>query len=80
MLPEEAVQQHRDLGGSIMVPLHWATFDLALHPWYEPIERTLTAARDNDVRLVTPIIGERVNINRLPENKSWWRKVDKNKG
>jgi L-ascorbate metabolism protein UlaG (beta-lactamase superfamily) len=77
MLPEEAVQQHQDLRGGIMVPLHWATFDLALHPWYEPIERTLIAAQEKDVQITTPLIGEQVNINQLPENNSWWRNVDK---
>ncbi len=76
MLPEEAVQQHQDLDGDIMVPLHWATFDLGLHPWYEPIERTLTAARKTDVQVITPIIGEQVNINQLPKNNSWWRNID----
>lgn len=35
MLPEEAVHQHQDFRGSIMVPLHWATFDLADKPGYE---------------------------------------------
>ena len=59
-----------------MVPLHWATFDLALHPWYEPIVRMLTAARETDIQIVTPIIGEQVNINRLPEVNPWWRIVD----
>jgi L-ascorbate metabolism protein UlaG (beta-lactamase superfamily) len=77
MLPEEAVQQHQDLRGGILVPLHWATFDLGLHPWYEPIERTLTAARKTDVQTITPIIGEQVSINRLPEDNPWWRNVDK---
>lgn len=76
MLPEEAVQQHQDLDGDIMVPLHWATFDLGLHPWYEPIERTLTAARKTDVQVITPIIGEQVNTNQLPKNNSWWRNID----
>jgi L-ascorbate metabolism protein UlaG (beta-lactamase superfamily) len=77
MLPEEAVQQHQDLRGGIMAPLHWATFDLGLHPWYEPVERTLTAARETDVQMITPIIGEQVNINRLPKVNPWWRSVDK---
>ena len=77
MMPEEAVQQHQDLRGGILVPLHWATFDLALHPWYEPIERTLTAARGTDVQIITPIIGEQVNIHRLPEVNPWWSNVDK---
>jgi L-ascorbate metabolism protein UlaG (beta-lactamase superfamily) len=77
MLPEEAVQQHQDLRGEILVPLHWATFDLGLHPWYEPIERTLTAALENNVLLNTPIIGEQVEIKRPPKVNSWWRIVDK---
>ncbi|RLB98359.1 MAG: hydrolase [Deltaproteobacteria bacterium] len=76
MTPEEAVQQHRDLGGSILVPLHWATFDLALHPWYEPIERALAAAEKSNVQVITPLIGERVELNHLPESNAWWRSVD----
>ena len=80
MLPEEAVQQHLDLRGGILVPLHWATFDLGLHPWYEPIERTLTASQKTDVQTIIPIIGKQININRLPEEKPWWRDIDKRQG
>jgi len=76
MLPEEAVQQHRDLNGGVLVPLHWATFDLALHPWYEPIERALAAADKSNVHVITPLIGERVDIDRLPEANTWWRHVN----
>jgi L-ascorbate metabolism protein UlaG (beta-lactamase superfamily) len=76
MTPEEAVQQHMDLGGGILVPLHWATFDLGLHPWYEPIERALVSAEKKEVHIITPLIGEQVNINQLPEVNPWWRVVD----
>jgi len=76
MLPEEAVQQHEDLRGGILIPLHWATFDLGLHSWYEPMERTLKAAHKTDVQIITPMIGEQVNINRLSEVNPWWRSVD----
>jgi L-ascorbate metabolism protein UlaG (beta-lactamase superfamily) len=75
MLPEEAVQQHRDLFGSLMVPLHWATFDLALHPWYEPIERALAAAEKAGQRVVAPLIGEKVDLDHLAEADAWWRDV-----
>ena len=30
-------------GGGLFVPIHWATFDLALHTWAEPVERLLAA-------------------------------------
>ena len=76
MTPEEAVQQHLDLRGNVLVPLHWATFDLGLHPWYEPVERMLTSARNKEIRFITPVIGQQININRLPEVNLWWRGVD----
>ena len=77
MLPEKAVQQHLDVKGGTLVPLHWATFDLAMHPWYEPIERLVTAAREKNVPYTTPLIGEKVKLNRLPNENPWWKTVDK---
>ena len=26
------------LGGGTLLPVHWGTFNLALHPWHEPAE------------------------------------------
>ena len=36
MNPEELVRAHVDLGGGLLVPIHWATFNLAFHAWNEP--------------------------------------------
>jgi L-ascorbate metabolism protein UlaG (beta-lactamase superfamily) len=34
MNPEEAVRAHRDVtDAGLLVPIHWATFRLAPHPW-----------------------------------------------
>ncbi len=45
MNPEEAVRAHRDVTDTgLLVPIHWATFRLAPHPWSEPVERMLRAA------------------------------------
>ena len=39
MGPEGAVRTFRALGGDgLLMPIHWGLFDLALHPWNEPIE------------------------------------------
>jgi len=77
LTPEEAVQQQQDLRGRVLVPLHWATFDLALHPWYEPIERLLTAAREKEVQFIAPKIGQWINTSQLQEVGLWWRSADK---
>jgi L-ascorbate metabolism protein UlaG (beta-lactamase superfamily) len=72
MMPEESVQAHIDLKGNIMMPIHNGTFDLALHPWYEPFERVVAAARSNNVTLATPIIGEEGVINDYNLSSPWW--------
>ena len=42
--PEQAVRAHQLVRGAVMLPVHWAGFDLALHSWTEPIERLMVAA------------------------------------
>ena len=38
MNPEDAVRAHRDVtDAGLLVPIHWATFRLAPHPWSEPV-------------------------------------------
>lgn len=71
--PEEAVQTHLDLRGQVMLPIHWATFDLAFHPWAEPADRVRAAAAAAGVRLAQPQPGERVDVERaeLPM-APWW--------
>ncbi len=78
MTPEEAGQQHLDLRGQLLVPLHWATFDLALHPWYEPIERLVTFSEKESVILITPEVGEKIILQGKPNTDHWWLKY-KNK-
>ncbi|BBZ30289.1 hypothetical protein MMAD_45840 [Mycolicibacterium madagascariense] len=73
MNPEEAVRAHRDVtDGGLLVPIHWATFRLAPHPWSEPVERLLVAAEKDRVRLATPRPGERVEPS-AARLDPWWR-------
>ncbi len=73
MNPESAVQAHLDLGARVMLPVHWATFNLSYHAWDEPILRALAAARANGVELVTPRVGEIVDIDVPFVNRDWYR-------
>lgn len=72
MIPEEAGQQHLDLKGRLLVPLHWATFDLALHSWYEPIERLVKFSEEESITLVTPEVGEKIDLLSKPNTGFWW--------
>lgn len=78
--PDQAMAAHAALGGGPLLPVHWSTFDLALHAWDEPILRLEEAAREGDLALVAPRLGEvrdvedegdvRRALARLP---AWWR-------
>ncbi|MES2125267.1 MAG: MBL fold metallo-hydrolase [Gemmatimonadota bacterium] len=70
--PEQAVLAHQQVRGRVMLPLHWGMFDLALHGWTEPIERTLVAAANAGIRVTTPRPGESVEPALEPPSTRWW--------
>ncbi len=72
MGPENAVQAALDLCNPLLLPIHWGTFSLAMHPWKEPVERLLKEAEKRNVRLVLPAPGETVAINNKEYNSRWW--------
>ena len=69
--PEQAVAVHRMVGGTLMVPVHWALFDLALHGWTEPVERVRVATERAGVRAAFPRPGESVTLEDAP-TRQWW--------
>jgi hypothetical protein len=73
--PEQAVRTHRLVRGGLMLPVHWATFDLALHSWTEPVERVLAAAAAEGVRVATPRPGEPVEPGVAEGASHWWPRV-----
>lgn len=72
MFPEQTVQAFQDIKGKVLHPIHWATFNLALHAWYEPIERVTAAATRHNITIATPVIGQVVDYNQPISSKSWW--------
>jgi L-ascorbate metabolism protein UlaG (beta-lactamase superfamily) len=73
MLPEETVQAHLDLKGILLHPIHWGTFNLALHPWYEPMQRVTAAAEREKIALALPMIGETIRYEQPAPLGKWWR-------
>jgi L-ascorbate metabolism protein UlaG (beta-lactamase superfamily) len=71
LFPNEVIQLCDDIDTKLLFPLHWATFDLALHPWDESIRMVANLAAENDIQLVTPILGEKV-IPGISITSSWW--------
>src|SRR3954454_19413561 len=75
MNPEEAVRAHLDVAeaeSGLLVPIHWATFRLAPHPWAEPVERLLAAADPAGVQVVVPKPGQCVDRDVPSTFEPWW--------
>ncbi|MBY6187000.1 MBL fold metallo-hydrolase [Marinobacter hydrocarbonoclasticus] len=76
MTPEQSVQAHRDLKGKVMIPIHNSTFDLALHAWYEPMERALAEAAKDQQQLSLPMMGEPLELGATAGLSYWWRQQE----
>ncbi len=72
MLPEETVQAAIDLQAKVLMPVHWGKFALSLHTWDEPIQRVSAKAKELNVKITTPMIGEPVIIDERYPNSKWW--------
>lgn len=73
--PFGALEVHRRLRAKRLFPIHWATFELALHPWSEPAETLTVEATKRGVSLVTPRLGEPVEPTLGRSTSAWWRSL-----
>jgi L-ascorbate metabolism protein UlaG (beta-lactamase superfamily) len=74
--PDGAARAFQAVGGAgLLMPIHWGLFDLALHPWQEPIERILQVAGTDGLKLWFPEPGLPTEVVREVELRSdWWCK------
>ncbi|HLA56404.1 MAG TPA: MBL fold metallo-hydrolase [Flavobacterium sp.] len=75
LMPEEMIPAAKDLRAKVLMPVHWGKFSLALHAWDEPVKLATEAAKAANLPLLTPMIGEKVNLNALQFFESWWKNV-----
>ncbi len=74
MFPEEVVQASIDLNASYLLPVHSGKFALANHAWNEPLEEVNKFAESRSQKLLTPMIGEVIDLdNPTVKNRVWWR-------
>ena len=74
--PENALRAFEMLGGGALLPVHWGTFDLALHAWEEPAETLLSLAAGAGARVLTPTLGRPFEPAQVEGPDPWWRGVE----
>lgn len=77
MQPEQSLRAHLDLGAKFLLPIHNSTFDLAMHAWFEPLQRLAIASDAWQAQLLTPQFGQTLKLQALPtelaNNQRWWQ-------
>ncbi len=74
MNPEEAINAFQQMRGDKFYPIHWGTFDLALHSWYEPIQQLVELSAARDIPLITTPQGQWFSVDETGFDLNWWRK------
>ena len=71
LFPHEVIKAAKDINVKNILPIHWAVFDLALHPWHESIDMVIDEAKDTQINILTPKMGEKINLN--SQTNHWWK-------
>jgi L-ascorbate metabolism protein UlaG (beta-lactamase superfamily) len=73
--PEQAVHAAKLVRAKVLLPVHWALFNLAYHGWTEPAERVLAEARGSDLCVTVPRPGQSIEPDARPTLARWWPDV-----
>ena len=74
-MPDEVIKGFVDLKGENLIPIHWGMFTLAMHNWFDPPVEIKKRAKDQNISLITPIIGQVINMKKMTSTESWWEKL-----
>lgn len=72
-LPDEVLKAANELKAKRFFPVHSGKFAMANHPWDEPLKKITELNKSQNIPLITPMIGEVVNLKDSQQQfKQWW--------
>lgn len=72
-LPHDFINAAKDLNAKRILPVHSSKFALASHPWDEPLSKVSELNTLHNLPLITPMIGELVDLNNSDQHfTQWW--------
>jgi len=74
--PENALKACAFLSSGPFMPIHWGTFALAMHAWYQPPETLLELAPRAGTQLMMPRLGEPAEPAHATSVQPWWRAAE----
>lgn len=77
LMPGEIFKAAEELQAKQILPVHSGKFKLGNHAWDEPLQNVFNHAAVPGIKLLTPMIGEVVELNNPNQQfSSWWQGID----
>jgi len=77
MMPPEVLQAAKDLQAKKIIPVHSVKFALANHAWDASLNELCKLNETEHLNILTPLIGERVELNNEHQSfKQWWKGIE----
>lgn len=72
-MPSQIITEARELNARAFMPVHHSKFKLGQHSWHEPLTLVSRYAEEENMQIVTPKIGEKVQLGQLHRTwEKWW--------
>lgn len=76
LMPYEILQVAKQLNAKRILPVHSSKFVLGNHPWDEPLELIIQNNEKEKLNIITPRIGEKIQMKDTQQKFSnWWQAV-----
>ncbi|MCW3090327.1 MAG: putative Zn-dependent hydrolase of beta-lactamase fold protein [Ferruginibacter sp.] len=77
MMPGEVLQAAKDLHAKRLLPVHSSKFAIANHAWDEPLAKITELNKSVNIPVITPLIGEAVDLkDEAQQFTEWWKNID----
>ncbi len=76
MMPDQVIKAAKDLNAKRILPVHSCKFALANHKWHEPLKTITDLNKYENLNIITPLIGEKVDLSDSSQIfTNWWEKI-----
>jgi len=76
LMPGDIFRAAKELQAKNILPVHSGKFKPGNHAWDEPLQNILQQNNDTNIRLLTPMIGEAVELNNPQQQfAAWWQDI-----
>lgn len=75
--PEDVIIASQDMEVENLFPIHNSKFKLSNHTWDDPLKRLDNLVGDTNIKLLTPMIGEKIYLHKENSFSKWWENIEK---